>query len=180
MRKGIFFIFAYLMLGIQFGISRYAGYHGAAPNLGLIAALFIALFARRNSALLGSFAVGLLQDLLSYQQPGLYALSYGLLAVIVVIVHRSINPNHPASHFLLALLGGFITAMVLLTHSLFHPASPAFVEAGTKMRAMRIPPGIEMMRVVVTAVIAPFLLVPANRVREVFSFHHGRKHRGWW
>ena len=56
----------------------------APPNLVLLAALFVALNAPRKSALLGCFAMGLMQDLLTQQTLGLYALSYGMVGVMVI------------------------------------------------------------------------------------------------
>ena len=42
MRWPVYFIFAYLMLGLQVGMSRFVAFHETAANLGLIAVLFIA------------------------------------------------------------------------------------------------------------------------------------------
>ena len=128
MRWPFAFILAYVMLGLQVGVSRYIAFHGAAPNLALIAVLFIALNMRRNGALLVSFSVGFVQDLLSGQQLGLYAFAYGLVAMTIVAAHRIWNRNHPATYIVVALVGGFITTMVLLLHSLLHPAAPALGE----------------------------------------------------
>ena len=86
MRWLTFLILAYLAVALQIGLSPYLAYHGAAPNLVLLAVIFIAVNAPRDSALLGCFALGVMQDLVSHQPPGLFAFSYGLVAMFIVAV----------------------------------------------------------------------------------------------
>src|SRR5690349_6692345 len=108
-----YFILAYVTLGLQIGLGEYLSWHGARPNLVLVAVLFVALHAPRDAALLGCFSLGLLQDLLSQHPPGLYALSYGLVAMLAVGLQHVVDRDHPLTHAGLALAGGLITAVVL-------------------------------------------------------------------
>ncbi|HET6247017.1 MAG TPA: rod shape-determining protein MreD [Tepidisphaeraceae bacterium] len=179
MRFAAYFFLTYFMLGLQVGISRYITIHGAAPNLALLAVIYISLNAPRNAALLGSFAIGLTQDLLSAQTPGLYAFSYGLVAMMTVGLHHLVKRTHPITHLTVALIGGLITAFVLLLHSLIHPAAAAFVSEGHgKLSAVRIPAGTEFVRVLYTAAIAPLVLYGLDKIRGVFAFQaQGRAKR---
>jgi rod shape-determining protein MreD len=128
MRWLIYFIFAYICLGLQIGLSPYVRYQGAAPNFTLLAVIFIALNAPRDAAWLGAFGIGLIQDLLSAQPPGLYALAYGLTAVIAYGAAQVAYREHPLTHFSLTLVGGLLTMFILLLHGWIHPPGPSSVE----------------------------------------------------
>src|SRR5579884_3280045 len=110
MRWPMYFILAYLSVALQVGLTPHLAYHGAAPNLVLLAAVFIAMHAPRDAALLGCFGLGVLQDLLTQQPPGLFALSYGLMALFIVGAQQAVYREHPLTHFSLALAGGLIAA----------------------------------------------------------------------
>ncbi len=170
MRWPVYFIFAYVMLGLQVGVSRYIAFDGATPNLGLIAVLFIALNARREPALLACFAIGFLQDLLTEQQLGLFAFAYGLTAMLVVATHQSINGNRVIKQFLFTLLGGIITAIVLLLHSWLHPAGAAVTDGKNALPAVRIAGSTEFTRAIYTAVLAPIVLGCLDKFRGIFAF----------
>jgi len=170
MRWSVYFIFAYLMLGLQVGMSRFISFHGAAPNLGLIAVLFISLNARRETALLACFVIGFVQDLLSEQQPGLFAFAYGLVAMVVVETHQSVNGSRVIKQFVFALIGGLMTACVLLLHSWLHPAGDATIEGKIILPPVRISAGVEFMRAIYTAVLAPIVLGAVQRTRGLFAF----------
>ena len=158
MRWPVYFIFAYVMLGLQVGMSRFIAFHGAAPNLGLIAVLFIAFNTRRETALLACFVIGFLQDLLSEQQPGLFAFAYGLVAMVVVETHQSVNRGRLIKPFVFALIGGLITALVILLHSWLHPAGEMANDGKVILPPVRISAGVEFTRAVYTAVLAPIVL----------------------
>src|SRR5689334_580391 len=104
MRWLAYFILAYVALGLQMGLAPYLTFRGAPPNLVLLAVIFIALNAPRDPALLGCFGLGLLQDLATGQQPGLYAFSYGIVAMLVVAVQQTVYRQHPLTHASLALV----------------------------------------------------------------------------
>src|ERR1041384_2202503 len=108
-----YFILAYVALGLQAGISAEVAVWSARPNLVLIAAIFIALHAPRETALLGCFVMGLLQDLLSIQPLGLFALSYGLVGMFVISTQEIVYREHPLTHVSLALMSSLMTGAVL-------------------------------------------------------------------
>lgn len=182
MRWLAYFILAYFAIALQIGLAPHVRYRDAAPNLVLLAAVFIALNAPRDAALLGCFCLGVLQDLATRQTPGLYALSYGLLGVVVFGAHQFVYREHPLAHFSLALVGGLITTAVLLLHGWIHPASPATPAAGgaPAMPAIRLSPATEFTRTAYTAVLAPVVLGLLQRAIKVFGFQpQRRKVRAW-
>src|SRR5947209_8355159 len=142
MRWLIYFIFAYVCLGLQIGLSPYVRYQGAAPSFTLLAVIFIAMNAPRDAAWLGAFVIGLIQDLLSAQPPGLYALAYGMVAVFVHGAAQVAYRGHPLTHFSLALVAGLLTMFILLLHGWIRPPGPSSVEGGVKLPAIRVSPGI--------------------------------------
>jgi rod shape-determining protein MreD len=176
MRWFAYFILAYLAVALQIGLAPFLRYRGAAPNLVLLAAVFIALNAPRDAALLGCFCLGVLQDLVTQQQLGLFALSYGLMGLVVFGLHQVVYREHPLTHFSMALVGGVITTCVLLLHGWIHPPSPA----APGLPAIRLSPATEFIRTAYTAVLAPVVLGVLQRIRKVFAFQpQRRKVRAW-
>jgi rod shape-determining protein MreD len=180
MRWAAYFIFAYLALGLQLGLAPEIAYHGAAPNLVLLAAIFISLNAPRDAALLGCFAMGIMQDFLSSQPPGLFALSYGLVAMFVISTQHIVYRGHPLTHFSLALVGGLMTMTVLLLHGWIHPPGAAVGVAKAALPAVRISPATEFTRVLYTAALAPFVLWGLQRTRGMFGFQPSRRKTKSW
>jgi rod shape-determining protein MreD len=156
-----FLILAYVAVAMQTGLSPLvrlgsADSIGAEPNFGLIVVVFIALYAQRQTALLAAFVMGALQDLATQQPFGLFAFSYGLAAVVIASGSRKVYRSHPLTHFFFALLGGFISALVLLLHShLRHtPVGAVTTFSGA----------------VYTAALAPLLIAGLQKARRLFAF----------
>src|SRR5688500_15045938 len=107
-----YFILAYVILGLQIGTGDYLSISRAYPNLVLLAVIFVATHAPRDSALLGAFSLGLLHDLLSANPPGLYAMSYGFVGMACIGASQAVYRESPAMHLMLALVGSLITAFI--------------------------------------------------------------------
>jgi rod shape-determining protein MreD len=182
MRWFVYFILAYVAMGLQIGLAPYLRWHGAAPNFGLLAMIFIAANAPREAALLGCFSIGLFQDLLTAQQPGLFAFSYGLVAWLITGAQQPLVRHSLTVQTLLTLAGGILTAMVILLQSRLHPAGPAVPgEAGAPgLPATGISAGGLFLGVIYTTVLAPILLGLLNRGKKFFAFAPGgrRMRRG--
>ena len=176
MRLVPYFILAYLTLGLQLGLGHFVNFGGAAPNLVLLAVIFIAANAPRDTALPSAFCLGLMQDFLGLGPPGLYAVAYGLVAMVVLRTQHSVYRNHPLTYFSLALVGGLIVACVVTVHGWARPAGPALVEGGAAVAAVRAPVGRLFVAAVYTAVLAPPVLWVLHRTRRGFAF---RTARGW-
>jgi rod shape-determining protein MreD len=175
MRWPTYFILAYVAVALQIGLAPYLAYHGAKPDLVLLAVIFIAMNAPRNAALLGCFFLGFVQDLITQQQPGLFAFSYGLVALFVVATQAVVYKGHPLTHFTLALVGGLITAAVLLSHSFVHPPTPRVKTGDLILPAVRLSSTRMLEGVLYTAVLSPFVLALLQRGRKLFGFQSIRR-----
>jgi rod shape-determining protein MreD len=180
MRWLTYFILAYVTVALQIGLSPYLAYHGAAPNLVLLAVIFIAVNAPRDAALLGCFALGALQDLVSHQPPGLFAFSYGIVALFITSTQQMVYKGHPMTHFTLALVGGLVTAAILIVHAMVHPAAPHVVDGKTILPPIRLSPTLALEAVLYTAILAPFVLLVLQRMKGLFGFQGSRKRSRSW
>jgi rod shape-determining protein MreD len=164
------FILAYVALGLQIGLGDFVSYQGARPNLVLLAVVFIALNAPRDAALLAAFSLGLVQDLLSQQAPGLYALSYSLAAMVIVNVQNALDREHPLTHVSVALASGLLTAVMLTLQGWLRPPGARVVVDSVTLPAIRVSAGTFFLSALYTAVLAPLALWGLQRSRRVFGF----------
>lgn len=158
-----YFILAYLILGLQIGTSGYIELAGGAarPNFVLLAVIWIAINAPRDSSLLGCLGLGLIQDLTTARPLGTYALSYGLVAMFTVSTQQVVYRSHPLTHFSLALVGSFLASLVLLLQG--------FTQ-GPRMSPMEL-----FYSALYTAILAPIVLGMLAYVRKLFSFQPSRR-----
>jgi rod shape-determining protein MreD len=166
-----FCILAYLTIALQMGLNGYLNIGRAAPDLVLPIAVFIAINARRDEALFGAFVLGLLQDLFTQQPFGLFAFSYGMMAVCIVAAQPALSRDHPLTHALVALLGGLLVGTIVCFNDWAYPRlhGPADWPAAA--------PSLALMRALYTAVAAPFLLLLLVRIKGVFGFRRSRVYR---
>jgi rod shape-determining protein MreD len=177
MRSFPYIFLGYIALGLQIGLKDALSFYGASPNFVLLGVVFMCLSMPRNPALLGSFLLGLTQDCLSQHPAGLFALSYGLTALVIRGSHQVIYGHHPVAHAALTLIGGIITAVVLGAHSLIHPAAASSVENNVILPAMRDAFWPLLASAAYTALIAPFVLWFLSRARPQPRRGSGR--RAW-
>lgn len=162
MRWFAYFILGYVSLGFQTGLAPHLRVGNAMINLVLIAAVFIAANAPRHAALLGCFGLGVMQDLATLNAPGLFALSYGLTAIVVAGTHRAVSGGHPVTHFAFTLFGGVVTAFVLTLHGWIAPTgSPQ-------------PFWTWIASAFYSGLVAIPLLWGLSRVRRAFKFRNAR------
>jgi rod shape-determining protein MreD len=162
MRWLAYFILAYLILGLQIGLRGQIMIGSAWPNLVLLGVIFIAINAPRDAALLGAFGLGVIQDLTTQQPLGVFALSYGLLAMFTVSTQQVVYRAHPLTHFSLALVGSLLTSLVMLLQGWIRgPVAPS---------AMAL-----FYSALYTAALAPIVLGLLNRMRRAFSFQPARR-----
>jgi rod shape-determining protein MreD len=175
MRWLSYFILAYIMLGMQLGLGGHLQYRGAGPNLVLLVVVFISLNAPRDEALLGSFLLGAMQDLVTLQPMGLYAFSYGLVAMFISTVAQLAYREHPLTQFFMALMGGMMTGIVLLIHGWIYPVGPARMENGVLVHAVRLGPRVIAVSIGYTALLAPIVLGILQRMKGMFGFESPRR-----
>ena len=154
------FILAYVALGIQMGMGEFVRVRGATPSLVILAVIFIAMNARRESALLACFVIGTLQDMTTLAPLGLYALSYSLVGMFVVSTQEIVASEHPVTHFSLAFTGSLLMGAVLFIHG--------------RIRGPAVPPGGLFASAIYTAFLAPIVLGMLNRVKKLFAFSRRR------
>ena len=170
-----FFILAYVVLGVQSGLSGYDQVYRGRPNLVLLAALFVAVHAQRDAALLASFMLGLMQDLLTDSPLGLNAFAYGAIAAIVVNVQEVVYRDHVLTHVSLGLVVGLIYAAIVYVHGLIYHWAHAAGRSSSWARPSLLP---LLVGAVYTAALAPVVLYVLQRFRRVFGFRAVRMMHG--
>jgi len=156
-----YFILAYLVLGLQIGLRGHVTIGGAWPNLVMLAAIFIGINAPRDAALLGCLGLGLLHDLVTQQPLGLFAVTYGLLAMFTVSTQQVVYRAHPLTHVSLALVGGLLYGGIVLLHGW--------------IRGPWLSPMMLFYSALYTALLAPLVLGVLGRMRRAFWFQPGRR-----
>jgi rod shape-determining protein MreD len=175
MRWLTYFILAYVAVGVQVGLRGYVDVKGAEPNLVLLVVIYVAVNAAKEAALLGAFMLGLMQDLLTIQPLGVWAVCYGLVAMFVISTHEVVYREHPLTHFSLALMGGILCAVVLVVHGWIYPLfwGRGMTPSGHNPE-MVVGRGAGVGKLIVgvfyTAVLAPFVLGVLLRVKKAFAF----------
>jgi rod shape-determining protein MreD len=174
-----FLALAYVAMGLQLGLGPFIAYRGAAPNLMLLVAVFVAVNAPRGTAMIACFMLGLIQDLGTLQVFGLFALCYGLVSIIITNTQQVVYKDHPLTHFSLTLGAGLLTAAVIVAQGWLHP--PALLgDAKIAEKPFHISATIELTRVIYTAILAPFVLGLMKRTKPMFGFASDRrKGRAW-
>lgn len=156
-----YFILAYLAVGIHIGLSGYMNWRGASINIALLAAIFIAINAPKEAALIGCFALGAIQDLTTQQALGVCALSYGLIGYFAASVGAVAYRGHPATHFAVTLIGMLMYSAVVVIHGMIH--------------GPRVAVSTLLLSSIYTAAVAPILIGILHRFRKVFSFQTPRR-----
>ena len=164
MRWISFFILGYIAVGLQIGMARSAEWHGAEPDLILLAAIFVALNASRDAALLACLMLGAMHDLTAQGTLGLYALAYGLVGMFVLSARQALFREHPLTHIVTTFFSGLIVAFVLLMHLILRPL-PGERAAGMHGRI-----GPLVMGAIYTAVLSLPVLGFLQRIKGLFLF----------
>jgi rod shape-determining protein MreD len=164
--RGIsYLILAYIALGAQIGLSAFIRVGGSPPNLVLLAALFVALNAPKEPALLGCFGLGLMQDLLTQQTLGVYAFSYGIVAMFVISTQQLVYREHPLTHLSIAFSASVICSIIIVLHGLL---------AYRNEPAMRIGVMKLLYSTIYTTLLAPIVLMILQKLKRVFGFQTRR------
>jgi rod shape-determining protein MreD len=162
MRWLAFFILAYICLGLNAGLARAMEWRSATPDFILLAAVFIAISAPHDTALLACFILGFLHDLSGEGTLGLLAFSYGIAAIFLVAGHHAVNRRNLVAQAALAAMAGFLIAIVVTIHNWLRapmhiPASPMFLSA------------------VYSGILAPVLIPILLRMQRLFRFQRSMR-----
>jgi rod shape-determining protein MreD len=170
MRWLAFFILAYVMLGLQIGLSGFIEIHHAQPNFLLLVVVFIAINAPRDTALTACLLLGLFQDLLMPGMPlGLATASYGLVGIIVINLQEVVYGDHFLTHFSLTLLAGIVVAAIFYLHGLIYPLVHHSL---TKWQRPALWPMIATA--IYSAILAPAIIFILQRMGKAFGFRAKR------
>ena len=164
MRWLSFFILAYIALGLETGLARAIEYKSAAPNFVLLAVIFIALSAPRDTALLACFILGAMHDFASQGTLGLLAFTYGIVAVFIVSIQQAIGRRNFLAHFILTIVAGIIVAVVVSLHGWLRPPAPHVYSPAPPL----------FYAAIYSAILAPFILGFLQKIRGVFHFQTSR------
>ncbi|MCS7034869.1 MAG: rod shape-determining protein MreD [Phycisphaerae bacterium] len=154
-------VLGYAVVGLQAGLGGFVQLAGAAPNLVLIVVVFLSLFSSRDSALLACFLLGLMQDLLTQQTLGLYALAYGLLALALSAAGSVLYREHPATHAATALVGSIFSSLILMIHGAIFGGGPTV--------------GAAAAEALLSGLLAPVLIWLLQKLRPTLGLKVARK-----
>lgn len=161
MRALPFIILAVLALVLQVAVAPalIATSVRSQPQFLLILAVFVALHARADAALLGCWTLGLLMDLASVGPMGAFSLAFGIAALGMVRVRASMFRDHPLSHVFLTLVFGFVVnALVALRVA---------ASCGFSWQLLAVQP---LGAAIYTALLAPCLMPLLNIFRRTMQF----------
>ncbi|MDD4892284.1 MAG: rod shape-determining protein MreD, partial [Phycisphaerae bacterium] len=113
MRALPFAILALLSVVLQVSITPALDAAHTLPQLPLILAVYVALYAKADAAMIGCWILGLLFDLATTGVLGGCALAYGLTGAGIVYFRSSEFRDHPLSHVFLALVFCFLANEVV-------------------------------------------------------------------
>lgn len=168
MRWLSFYILVYLTLGLQTGLRPYIAWRDASPNLLLLVVVFVCINASQESALIGAFILGALQDLFTQTPLGLHAFAYSLLGLLVVRVRLVVHRQHPLTHVSLALVGMLILGALDALQTLLHHPPPGTMGRGASMFFASL---------LYTLLLAPVVIGVLQRGRRLFAFELGGSSR---
>jgi rod shape-determining protein MreD len=167
MRWATFLILVYLILALHLALGGFVNWGRAQPNLVLPMVVFIALNAPREHALAGAFVLGLGQDALSFQAPGLFAFTYSIVTMFLLGARPGLYRDHPLTHMAMTLLAGLLTAGLVLFHAWavgrLHQTDPGALAWGPALFGAGY-----------TALLAPLLLLPLVKLKRLFGFQAAR------
>jgi len=106
-----------------------------------------------------------MQDLLTQQTLGVYAFSYGLVAMFVISTQQLVYREHPLTHLSVAFSASVICAVIILVHGLF-------VYHGTPEQ--RIAPSKLLYTTLYTTALSPIILGVLQKMKRAFGFQTRR------
>jgi rod shape-determining protein MreD len=170
MRVLTFAVIAYLLTVAQATLLPMADFLGLGirPDLLLLLAMFYAMYGRNEDVIIGGWALGLLADLTGLGRIGVFAFSFGLVALSVFKLRNSFNRENPFVHLALGLLAAtlvnFWALFMMLVMGEVH--GQAFWSAA----------GRAMGCAAYTAIVAPYFFWALSRFRKALGLHSSRRY----
>ena len=130
MRWPVFILFAALMLTLQSAVAPRLDVLGSRPDWLLVVVVLLAMRARPFDAVLGSWIIGALADLMTIERFGLMALSYALVAMLVVSIREALFRYHGFTQFVITLITCLVVQTVWCAYRrvLYDPVIPVWAD----------------------------------------------------
>lgn len=130
MRWLTFLILMMIALILQSALAPRVELLGIRPDWLLVVVVFFAMHASAREALLGAWLIGGCADLLTIERFGVLALSYGLAAMVVLLLREYLFRGYGWSQFLMTLGVCLLvrTVWMVYHHVMYDPASSLLVE----------------------------------------------------
>jgi hypothetical protein len=100
---------------------------------------------------------------------------YGVLAMLILAVRQGVYRRHPLSHFVLALVGGITTALILAIHGWLRPPPAPDMEAGRMLRPIHPAVLPLFYTAIYSAILAPLVIGGLQRLDGLFHFQSTRR-----
>ncbi len=177
MRWVSFFTLAVGVLTLQSALIPHVELLGARPDLLLVVTVFFAMHAKWRDALVASWAIGAMADLMTIERFGLLALSYAMSAVIVASVRDFLFRYNAFSQFMVTAVAASLVGLGWLVYQrIMFALSSSFVTDAVVLL---------LLTPVYTGLLAPPLhavLLPMSRVFGLtpprYTFAGLHKHGG--
>ncbi len=111
-----FIILAYIGIVLQTTVAQRLEINHVRPDFVLIIALYYALSATSPDALIAAWLLGFTVDLCGQGQLGVFALGYGLMALLVVQFRDSMFRDHPLTSLFVTLICTWLVHLLAGVH----------------------------------------------------------------
>ncbi|MEK6645018.1 MAG: rod shape-determining protein MreD [Planctomycetota bacterium] len=134
MRWIAFSIVVYVVTVLQTAVVPFLGVHHTQPDLLIILAVYYALTARAQDALLAAWCIGLAADLTGlgfarHGGVGLHAFTLGLIAILIVNTRDFTFRDSVITRLVYTLLAAFLQSMIVGLHLYYTAANrPALID----------------------------------------------------
>jgi len=133
---------------LQAGAINVFAFKGVCPNLLLIFMVFFSIYSNTSDAIISSFTIGFIADVIGGSQMGVDMLSFGVFGTLLAYLHSVIQirkmPYQSATIFVISMLTGFFAG--LLNHLFKQP----------------VPGMLNLFFIsLYSAVVGPFLFLPS-------------------
>ena len=169
MRWVVAIILAYLAAVLQSTVVRYISLGGVGPDLFVILAVVYLLRAKRDDALIVSWVIGLTKDLSSSGPMGLYAIAFGVMAVVVVRLRELVLAEQVSTQVIVTFAAVLMTEWMALLLAWVFGAAERFLWREFFWHFFFV--------AVYSAVLAPPVHWLARRGRSVLGFPSVRRRR---
>ncbi|MGB0716065.1 MAG: rod shape-determining protein MreD [Phycisphaerae bacterium] len=157
MRWLTFIIAAGLVLTLQVAGAPRLEIFGCRPDLLLVFVVYVAMYAEPGQAFIGAWSLGFMADLMTLERLGFLAVSYGLVALLVIGCREFIFCQRRSTRFYLTAMLTIVIKTLWLTYAhLLHGYGESFL-------------GVWVLTVVPAGIYTGLCAIPLHGTLDVFS-----------